>query len=162
MTFNPDIHQRHSIRLAEYDYAQAGAYFVTVCTWQRDCLFGEIIAGEMMLNELGRVVENVYRRLFAHFINLNLDEYSIMPNHFHAILLIQGTVGAKQDSPALPAFDLRGTRAKHENTVLSPLRGTMPGSICSIIQNFKSVKRFYETMIPIAEQEFLNYMQKLE
>jgi REP element-mobilizing transposase RayT len=62
-----------------------------------------------------------------------------MPNHFHAILLIQDSVGAKQDLPALPAFDLRGTRAKHENTVLSPLRGTIPGSICSIIQNFKSV-----------------------
>ncbi|HIJ88666.1 MAG TPA: hypothetical protein HPP97_13470 [Desulfuromonadales bacterium] len=139
MTFNPDLHHRHSIRLLNYDYAQAGAYFVTVCTWQRGCLFGEIVNGEMVLNEFGRVVDTVYCRLIEHFTNINLDEYSIMPNHFHAIILIQDNVGAKQDSPALPAFDHRGTRAKHDNTVLSPLHGTMPGSIGSIIQNFKSV-----------------------
>ena len=102
MTFNPDLHHRHSIRLLNYDYAQAGAYFVTVCAWQRDCLFGEIIDGEMVLNEFGRVVDTVYRRLLEHFTNINLDEYSIMPNHFHAILFIKDTVGAKQDLPALP------------------------------------------------------------
>ena len=102
MTFNPDLHHRHSIRLLNYDYAQAGAYFVTVCAWQRDCLFGEIIDGEMVLKEFGRVVDTVYRRLLEHFTNINLDEYSIMPNHFHAILFIKDTVGAKQDLPALP------------------------------------------------------------
>jgi hypothetical protein len=53
MPFNPDTHHRHSVRLAQYDYAHSGAYFVTICTWQRECLFGEIIAGEMVLNDLG-------------------------------------------------------------------------------------------------------------
>jgi hypothetical protein len=59
MVFNPDIHQRHSIRLKDYDYSQAGAYFVTLCAWHRECLFGDIFDGEMRLNALGQVVESV-------------------------------------------------------------------------------------------------------
>jgi hypothetical protein len=55
--YNPDIHHRHSIRLKGYDYAQAGAYFVTICTRDRECLFGEILDGVMVMNEAGRMVE---------------------------------------------------------------------------------------------------------
>src|ERR1035437_3146160 len=56
MPFNPDIHHRHSIRLKDYDYSQAGAYFITICALQRECLFGDITDGEMRLNELGLVI----------------------------------------------------------------------------------------------------------
>jgi REP element-mobilizing transposase RayT len=68
-----------------YDYSQAGAYFVTVCTWQRDCLFGEIVNGEMLLNELGRVVEQEWEKTADLRSNVDLDVFAIMPNHFHAI-----------------------------------------------------------------------------
>jgi hypothetical protein len=57
--YNPDIHHRHSIRLRDYDYAQAGAYFVTICTKDRECLFGEILDGVMVMNDAGRVVEEL-------------------------------------------------------------------------------------------------------
>ena len=56
MKFDPKIHHRRSIRLKEYDYSQAGAYFVTIVAWQREVLFGEIVNGEMVLNDFGKIV----------------------------------------------------------------------------------------------------------
>ena len=56
MKYNPDIHHRHSIRLKGYDYSQPGAYFVTICTKNRECLFGEIVECAMRLNEYGKIV----------------------------------------------------------------------------------------------------------
>ncbi len=50
MSYNPETHRRRSIRLRDYDYSRAGAYFVTICAWQRECLFGEIANGDMRPN----------------------------------------------------------------------------------------------------------------
>ncbi len=62
MTYNPNIHHRRSIRLPGYDYAQAGAYFITICTDQRQCLFGEIRDGKMHLNEMGVIVRDEWEK----------------------------------------------------------------------------------------------------
>src|SRR6266571_5453329 len=86
--FHPSSHHRHSIRLKDYDYSQAGAYFVTICAWQRECLFGGIVNGEMVLNDMGQIVKSVWCQLPEYFPNINLDAYVIMPNHFHGILQI--------------------------------------------------------------------------
>jgi REP element-mobilizing transposase RayT len=145
MTYNPDIHHRHSIRLKDYDYSQAGAYFITICAWQRECLLGEIVNDEMMLNDMGRIVKSVWYGLSKHFSSIHLDEYMIMPNHFHGILYISefvGVVGVKQGLSALPASDLHGTKGKADDTFALPLHsvhGSVSGSLCSIVQNFKSV-----------------------
>jgi hypothetical protein len=56
MKYIPGAHHRRSIRLQGYDYSQAGAYFVTICTQNRDCSFGDIVNGEMRLNDAGRIV----------------------------------------------------------------------------------------------------------
>lgn len=58
MTYNPAFHQRRSIRLKEYDYSQAGAYFVTICAHNRECLFGDVVDGGIALNEYGKIVQN--------------------------------------------------------------------------------------------------------
>jgi hypothetical protein len=79
MTYNPDIHHRHSIRLQDYDYSRAGAYFVTLCTWQRECLFGDIANGEMVLNDAGRVVLEGWEKTPQMRTNVELDVYSICP-----------------------------------------------------------------------------------
>jgi putative transposase len=102
MTYNPDIHHRHSIRLREYDYSAIGAYFVTICVHMRECLYGGIINGEMELNEVGRMVEEVWKVLPKRFPQVELDEYIIMPNHFHGIVVINnesGHVGAIHELP---------------------------------------------------------------
>lgn len=92
MKYNPNRHHRKSIRLKGYDYSQPGAYFVTICTQDRECLFGEIINGKMIINDAGKMVENEWIDLPHRFTNIQLHEYVIMPNHFHAILEI--VVGA--------------------------------------------------------------------
>jgi REP element-mobilizing transposase RayT len=92
MKYNPDIHHRRSIRLQGYDYSQNGAYFVTLCTQNRECLFGEIVNGEMILNEYGKIVEQCWNDLPNHYDNIELDSYVIMPNHFHGIIIITDTV----------------------------------------------------------------------
>ena len=89
MKYNPDIHHRRSIRLREYDYAGAGAYFVTVCAHERQCLFGGIREGVMTLNEAGMIVESVWQALPDRFPQIVLDEFVVMPNHFHGIVVIQ-------------------------------------------------------------------------
>jgi putative transposase len=104
MPFNPNIRHRHSIRLKDYDYSQAGAYFITICTLQRECLFGDITDGEMRLNELGKVVLDCWSAMVEHFSNVQLDEFIVMPNHFHGILQIIESVGAKQEVSASPNF----------------------------------------------------------
>jgi len=60
MTYNPEVHHRRSIRLCDYDYSHAGAYFVTICAWQRECLFGDVVDGGMRLNDAGRVVQKCW------------------------------------------------------------------------------------------------------
>lgn len=90
MKYDPDIHHRRSIRLQGYDYARNGAYFVTVCAQGRECLFGEIVDGEMYLNDAGRMVAKWWMELPERFPDVVLDEYVVMPNHFHGILVFVG------------------------------------------------------------------------
>jgi len=83
------------MRLRGYDYAQAGAYFVTIVTRDRVCLFGEMVNGEMRLNDGGRMIEQWWFELNRKFSTVETDEFVVMPNHFHGIVVIAGvTVGA--------------------------------------------------------------------
>lgn len=88
MAYNPNIHHRKSIRLKGYDYSQAGLYFITICVQDRLCLFGDIVDGEMILNDPGRMVENEWIKLPQRFPNIELHEFVVMPNHFHSIVEI--------------------------------------------------------------------------
>lgn len=88
--YNPNIHHRRSIRLKGYDYSKAGLYFVTICTQNRECLFGDVENKKMILNYAGKMVENEWLKLPQRFQNIKLHEYIVMPNHFHSILEIVG------------------------------------------------------------------------
>ncbi len=88
MNYNPNIHKRQSIRLKGYDYSQAGLYFITICIQNRVCLLGDITNGKMILNDAGTMVKNEWLVLPNRFSNIKLHEYTVMPNHFHAILQI--------------------------------------------------------------------------
>jgi putative transposase len=91
---NPKAHRRKSIRLKHYDYSQAGAYFITVCTHDRQCLFGEIQNGNMRLNQFGQMVADCWLDLPHHYPHIELHDYVVMPNHFHGIVVIVDTVRA--------------------------------------------------------------------
>ena len=62
MKYNSEIHRRRTIRLKEYDYSQPGAYFVTICTYNRECLFGSMLDGEMIVNENGKIVDSKIKK----------------------------------------------------------------------------------------------------
>jgi len=89
----PGTHHRRSIRLRNFDYSQAGAYFVTTCTQGHTCLFGEVTDGKMQLNEPGQIVQMVWDGLTVDFPGLALDMFVIMPNHIHGIMVIDVRAG---------------------------------------------------------------------
>jgi len=111
--------QRQSIRLQEFDYAQSGAYFVTVVCHKRMNLFGEISDGELNLNRAGEIVEKTWLEIPKHFPNVNIDIFIIMPNHIHGIIHIIEDVplGATHESP-LP--ELHHIESPHKSTTLKP------------------------------------------
>ncbi|BAY25258.1 hypothetical protein NIES2100_50640 [Calothrix sp. NIES-2100] len=88
MKYNPKIHHRQSIRLGGYDYSQPGAYFITICTQHHECCLGEIINGEMKLTIRGAIAFRLWLEIPDHFPNVELDEFIIMPNHLHGIIVI--------------------------------------------------------------------------
>jgi putative transposase len=81
-------YRRRSIRLKGYDYSQPGYYFVTLCTKDRECFLGEIASSKMILNEMGKMVENIWREIPIYFLFISIDQYIIMPNHFYGIIKI--------------------------------------------------------------------------
>jgi putative transposase len=98
---------RRSIRLKGYDYARDGAYFVTVCTRGRDCVLGAVVKGEMRPNECWREVARCWMWLAERYPYVYLDEYIVMPDHTHAILVITGTQcgGARWNIPTSNVTD---------------------------------------------------------
>jgi putative transposase len=90
---------RRSIRLPDHNYSHAGAYYITVCTQDRDCLFGNVVNGQMQLNEEGRIVQTVWNGLPHFYENIELDAFMIMPNHLHGVILLHAGVGAIHESP---------------------------------------------------------------
>jgi putative transposase len=88
MALTPET-ERKRLRLAEFDYRSAGFYYVTLCTQGRLCLFGEILNAKMLLNDAGKMIHDVWTNLPNHFPNIQLDSFVIMPNHFHAIVIIK-------------------------------------------------------------------------
>ncbi len=123
MKYDPFKHHRHSIRLQGYDYSQAGAYFVTVCALNRECLFGEIVDEEMELSEFGRVVQSCWDDLPRHYANAELDEFVIMPNHVHGIIVLRA--GIDDDADPVRAG-------------LRPAPTTTRRSLFEIVRAFKS------------------------
>ncbi len=124
MNYDPDKHHRRSIRMRGYDYAQEGVYFVTVCAQDRQCLFGEIVDGEIRLNDAGRMIERWWFELNHKFPTVETDEFVVMPNHFHGIVVIADvTVGA--DLCVGP--DSEGAHPARQGAHTgAPLQGTHP------------------------------------
>ena len=98
MKQDPGLHHRRSIRLPGYDYSQAGAYFVTICTQNRRCLFGNVVNVEMVLNHAGRVVAESWQWMGEQYEHVELDEWVIMPNHLHGIIVISERRGGSRTS----------------------------------------------------------------
>jgi putative transposase len=98
MTYSLHKHHRRSIRLRDYDYTKTGAYFVTLCTYERACLFGEVVGDGVMLSEVGAIVQEEWLRSAEIRREIELDAFVVMPNHLHGIVVIE-PVGAHGRAP---------------------------------------------------------------
>ena len=116
---------RRSIRLKGYDYANTGAYFVTIVTQGRACLFGEIVNAESRLNDAGSLIERWWFELNNKFRTVETDDFVIMPNHCHGIVVI-ADVGA----------DLRVGPDSEGAHIGAPLQGA---PLSAIVQWFKTM-----------------------
>jgi REP element-mobilizing transposase RayT len=97
LRYDLDKHHRRSIRLKGFNYSRAGAYFVTICTQQRECLFGNVEREALQLNDSGRMIEFWWDEIEKKFPTLALDEWILMPNHPHGILFLNGKA-----TPSIP------------------------------------------------------------
>ena len=139
MKTNHSIPHRQIHRLPEFDYSQPGAYFVTIVTQDRKTLFGKIVDGEMMLNEVGIMVTALWVAIPQHFPNVESGVFVVMPNHFHGMIFItagetQGiNVGARHAVP-------------QEEGAIERFGKPVSGSLPTIIRSFKSAttKAFHE------------------
>ncbi len=114
--------RRRSIRLPAYDYSQYGWYFVTICTRNKAELFGDIRSGGMMLSEIGMAADKCWRDIPSHFPHVVIDEYVVMPNHTHGIVVIMR-------SPAVGAENFQPLRHHFQYPI--------PKSLSSIVRGFK-------------------------
>jgi REP element-mobilizing transposase RayT len=94
VNYNPDLHHRRSIRLRDYDYAQAGAYFIALCARYRRYRFGGVDGTDMRMNDAGKMLTEVWNSLPQRFPDTDLDAFVVMPNHVHGIIWLANDTGA--------------------------------------------------------------------
>ena len=139
MRYNPDIHHRRSIRLKGYDYTKEGSYFITICTLNRENIFGKIVNEGMILNENGIIVEKTWFDLPNHNSNIVLDAFIIMPNHVHTIVFVGAGSKPALDLGTQPAQKC-GTETDWAGLEPAPTRATPLSEIVRQLKTFSSKK----------------------
>jgi REP element-mobilizing transposase RayT len=126
-TSNPNIYHRRSIRLKDYDYSQSGAYFVTINTYQREPLFGQISEELITLNELGKIIQSCWVQIPLHFPTANIDVFVVMPNHIHGVVMLNN-----ENTPIIK----KGTRWCAPTEIFGkPTKNSLP----TIIRSLKTI-----------------------
>ena len=177
MRYDPDRHHRSSLRLQGYNYSQQGAYFVTVCVHNRECLLGEISNGTVVLSEVGQAVEQAWQNIAERFPFVILDEYVLMPNHLHGILFFtepdkQSDVGALLAAPSASSGPLSVAPDKKPGAASSaptgfvetPNRETPKATLGKVLRAFKSLSAIQANrLLDRAEQPFWqrNYYERI-
>ncbi len=90
-----------SVRLKNWDYSSDGAYFITICTQDREHFFGNVVDGQMILSEIGQIADKFWKQIPDHFPFVILDEFMVMPNHMHGILFIDKNNDKNVETPKL-------------------------------------------------------------
>ncbi|MBT9313987.1 transposase [Leptothoe spongobia TAU-MAC 1115] len=130
-----------SMRLPQRDYRRAGGYFLTFCTKDRECFFGDVVNGVMALSTIGHIAKRYWQEIPDHCENVRIDEYVVMPNHLHGILVIE----RRLDTPFVEAFPpfveafhgtplQKGASLSQAMSAISPKRG----SLSVIVRSYKS------------------------
>ncbi len=145
----PPLHSRKSIRLKGYDYSQTGAYFVTVCAQNHLFLFGFNAEEKMLLNDAGKFANKCWLEIPEHFPHVTLDEFIVMPNHIHGIIIID-----TMDNVGVQNFEPLHKQNKYQQII--------PKSIGSIIRGFKiGVTKWFRTNTNIYNVWQRNYYEHI-
>ncbi len=151
MVYDPERHDRQSIRLPEYDYRSPGAYFVTTCTADRKCLFGTVENGRMWLNEYGRIVVEEWHRTETVRDRVIVDTFVVMPNHTHGVIIITeppNDTDSDSTDQSLSVSDDAGNTHGRGSSPMNPYHGeksdrtfggAIAGSLSTIMRQFKSM-----------------------
>ncbi len=129
------VPNRKSPRLKDYDYSQAGLYFVTICTYHRTHLFGHNADGIISSGAVGEIAATAWLSLPEHHPGIELDAFVVMPNHIHGIIVLVGTTPAS--SANTPSANAKSDAAKSDKAGLVPT-GAPSGSLGSVIGSYKS------------------------
>jgi putative transposase len=121
MKYDSTVHHRKSIRLQEYDYSQPGEYFITLCTHKKICAFGEVVEDMVLLTRMGEIAGRCWEEIPKHFPMVELDEFVVMPNHIHGIIIINSSVGVEYIQPLPKTF-----------------QHVIPKSLGSIVRSYKA------------------------
>lgn len=130
-----------SARLSTWDYSSPGSYFITICTKNRNNFFGDIVEREMQMNAIGRIASTCWAEIPEHFRNTELDEFVVMPNHVHGIIMISESVIPIND-PAIPINDPAIVETGHALSLRRQphprFRNPGKNTISTMIGSFKS------------------------
>ena len=130
-----------SARLKNWDYGSNGAYFITICTQNREHFFGEIVETQFIASEIGTLAEKFWMEIPQHFPYIELGNFVVMPNHVHGILIIDKNVKTLQcnvsenESPVETLHCNVSTNKNEQMANISPKSGT----ISTILRSYKSV-----------------------
>ena len=152
--------ERKPNRLKGFDYSSPGIYFVTICTYQRAYLLGEVTRGKMVMNNAGKIVQQVWNELPVHYSDINIDHFIIMPNHIHGLIkLLEPNVG--------DGFKPSTAEIRHSHGLSEIVRGFKSFSARRVnnVMNSKGVplwqRSFYDRIIRSDDEHYavIQYIQ---
>ncbi len=138
MYLNPQPRpRRRSIRLHGFDYSRQGAYFVTICTRNRECLLGDVAEGVMRLNEVGQLAQAAWEDLPRHYPHVVLDAWTVMPNHVHGIVVLSDGVAEPTVGAGFKPAPTSARAARH-GPPSQPAPGTTRHGLPEVVRAFKT------------------------
>ncbi|MEO6903836.1 MAG: transposase [Bacteroidia bacterium] len=147
MNYNSQIHHRRSIRLKGYDYSRAGLYFITICCNDRKCLFGEIRNRQMILNKYGTIAYNEWIKTSEIRNNIELDEFIIMPNHIHGIIILNNNGRGELHSPNNPTTNNINEIHSPNNNLTNIIQGECNSPLRSPSNTIGAIVRGYKSSV---------------
>ncbi|MBI3742464.1 MAG: transposase [Chloroflexi bacterium] len=159
MTLYKGKYRIESTRLKGWDYSSAGFYFVTICARDRECFFGEVVDEEMRLSPIGKIVADEWQKTPIIRANVTLDEWVVMPNHLHGIIVINGAMVETSRRGVSTPRDVptpRGVATKNKSQLKPNLLGSMIGQFKSVctkriwaqgFSNFGWQERYHDHII---------------
>ena len=134
MPYDPEKHHRQSIRMKGYDYSKAGLYFITICVNDKECLFGEIKEGTMILNEFGIIAQDEWFKSAEIRSEITMDCFIVMPNHIHGIVIID----RRGDRPVAPTNTGAPSGTGDRPGAPTGPTGSKPKSLGAFVAGYKS------------------------